>query len=43
MNLGLIEVDDEVITLANQSFSDISGYGRRTYWSKASIIGVEGK
>lgn len=28
MNLGLIEVDEnEVITLANQSFSDISGYG----------------
>jgi PAS domain S-box-containing protein len=38
MNLGLIEVDEnEVITLANQSFSDISGY-RRTYWSKASEL-----
>jgi PAS domain S-box-containing protein len=26
MNLGLIEVDETRITLANQSFSDISGY-----------------
>jgi PAS domain S-box-containing protein len=46
MNLGLIEVDEnEVITLANQSFSDISGYGSEeligqkhlNYWCRRKV------
>jgi PAS domain S-box-containing protein len=38
MNLGLIEVDETRITLANQSFSDISGYYEELIGQKASEL-----